>query len=502
VVLRPREKLSPAQAEHLPLFGRDPLNDADVAMMVRPDFHDDPKLCNLEIRRRRARRRGALVGMYGLAGLAAAALAKMRVDDYDAVGGFIHIKIQTRQLILPITPALKFVLDDWKRHRPTDKGDAMFPSERGEPDALSIDQFLRQLGWRLGTQRQLGTLLLEYHRANIATGGHGAYKAYWGIRRSSKRAAVPTGEFLRPLVVETDPFRNKTHFWTRPQAYFARADTGLTPSVHLVSDSTVGKRLEPDHPLAIALTATLVKGRQARINKVDEFFNNFTPEIDRVVACGEACLTSLSAMCRMKHQRFVDRMQQARLGPIVRKARPVEPPIHSPRGKLTVDEARRVDAIAAKPWPRTLKGDFRRDLLKQHFPFVRGLLGKHKITYKAAKKLFRLTTKGLTLRVFDFDNGLLDLATGPRPGPKERQIHQALAIREYAAEPGRGLTALWKRLRVQYRYPLDYPAFAAIIRNFMQGRYQGRLSARSKSELPKPPPRRQAARITGSCLTP
>jgi hypothetical protein len=231
----------------------------------------------------------------------------------------------------------------------------------------------------------------------------------------------------------------------------------------------------------IALAATVVKGHYARRAKLDELFDRFGPHIDEVVASREACLTSLWPICRMSHKAFVRRLEQARRGPSAGARKP-----KAPKPVPTADEARRLDAIAVTRWPRISVRDFRRGLLRRHFPFVRGLLRENKITYKQARKLFRLTAKGITLRCFDFDNDLLELATGPRPGPKERQKYQALAVREYAAAPKQSLTALWKRLRREHRYPLDFAAFTAIIRSFAAGRYQGRLPSQSRRAPPAP----------------
>jgi len=100
------------------------------------------------------------------------------------------------------------------------------------------------------------------------------------------------------------------------------------------------------------------------------------------------------------------------------------------------------------------------------------LVRERKLTCKAARQLFRLSVKQMTLRIFDFDHGLFPLAVAPRPAPAQRQLAQALAVREYAAAPAQSRTALWKRLRLDYHYPLDFAAFAAALESYRAGRYR------------------------------
>jgi hypothetical protein len=120
-------------------------------------------------------------------------------------------------------------------------------------------------------------------------------------------------------------------------------------------------------------------------------------------------------------------LEQARRGSIFRVMHPIRPP----KSVLTVNEATRVDAISATAWPRRSVEDFRLAAL-----FVRPPAAENENDRRqTAKKFSRPTTKALRRRVFDFDNGFLELATGPRPGPQEWQIYQALAIPEHAAAP-------------------------------------------------------------------
>lgn len=484
---RPRSRLDPEHAAGLPLFGRDPLHDDDVAAMIRPGFHDDPRIVHDPKKRARFASRGSvIVALPGLAGLEDVAIARLRLGDYDPNAAMLSVRIQTRQLKLPATPALKWVLDEWiENHRPADRGDALLPSEIGDPCPSSIGQFLRLLGWRLGAQRQLSTMLFEYHRARLAMVSPHAYRAYFGIRTSRKGPAPSTGETIRDLVAEADPFGNQIGFLTRPHRAHAigGADTTMPAAAHALSDTKMGKRLAADDPLARALRKADVKGIAARQTALAHLFEHHGAEIDRAAEDGVGLMT-MSALCGCGFKTFKGRLAAWRTGtpPRVRRLRAAPPPA---KPATTGDEDRRLAAIAAARWPRRGRDadDFRRDLLAREFPFVRGLLRERKTTYKAAKRLFRMSVKQTTLRVFDLDNGLFHLATRPRPGPAERHIAQALAIREFAAAPGQSLTELWKRLRLNYQYPLDYGTFHSIIRSYRAGRYKRRRGVPAPPQL-------------------
>lgn len=488
---RPRSKLDPARAADLPLYGRNELTHDDVARMIRREFHDDPRFVSDPVKGRRFASRGScLVAVPALAGLKDVAIAALRCDDYCSKTAMLRAKIRTRELELPVTPALKWVLDQWVgEHRPKDKGDALFPSDRGDPCPSSIGQFLRHLGWRLGAQRQLSTMLFEYHRANLGDASPEAYKAYFGIRTSRTGPAPETGETIRALVAAADPFGEDIGFLTRPHraAAIGRADTAVPTAAHTVSETKIGKRLAEHDPLARAMAEADMTGRANRQEALDRLFALFGAEIDRAVQGGVG-ISSMARLCGCEHRTFRRYLASWRTStpPRTKRARALRP---NSRPVPSENEANRLAAIAAIRWPRgRAAGDgFRRDLLAREFRFVRGLLHERKITYKAARYLFRMSVKQTTLRVFDLDHGLLHLATGPRPGPAERHIAQALAIREYAAAPGLSLTALWKRLRLNYAYPLDYGAFASIIRSYRAGRYKHRRC------VPSPPPLAAAA---------
>lgn len=487
---RPRDKLAPECAAGLPLSGRDALSHDDVAAMIRPDFHDEPRFVNDAAARARFASRGAaLVAVPGLAGLRDVAIATLRLDDYDPEAAMLFAKIRTRELGLPVTPALKWVLDNWvENHRPTDKGDALFPSEFGDPCPSSIGQYLRHLGWRLGAERQLSTMLFEYHRANLGGVSAGAYRAYFGIRTSRKGPAPKTGETIRKLVEMADPFGEDIGFLTRPHRAFAigGADTMVPGAAHVLSEARYGKRLAKDSPLARALAKANVTGIAARQKELAHLFEQHGADIDRAAIDGVS-LSSMVELCGGAFKTFKGRLAawRTKAPPRSRKLRAAPPARSAP----TTAESKRLASIASTRWPRgRVAVDLRRrELLANEFPFVRELLRGRKITYKAARRLFRLSAKQITLRLFDLDNGLFHLATGPRTGPADRRIVQALAIREYAAAPGQSLTALWKRLRLTYAYPLDYPALVAIVLSYRTGRYKLRAG------VPAPPPAAAAA---------
>jgi hypothetical protein len=109
-------------------------------------------------------------------------------------------------------------------------------------------------------------------------------------------------------------------------------------------------------------------------------------------------------------------------------------------------------------------------MLAKHFAFVRRLLHERKITCKVARKLFGLSPVPMTLRVFDLDNGTFHLPIAPPPGFEERRAAQALALREFAAAPRQSWTRLWKRLRLDFHYPLDFPAFASLLHRYVVAR--------------------------------
>lgn len=188
-------------------------------------------------------------------------------------------------------------------------------------------------------------------------------------------------------------------------------------------------------------------------------------------------------LCGCTHETFTRRLTDFRRGIVPTGPRPRNPPRRR-RPPLDDNERRRLDEIASAPWPagRAAVKRFRRRMLSHHFPFVRRLLAEDKIPFKTARALFRLTRRTITLYIFDLDNGLFHLATAPHPGPKERQMAQALAIREYAASPGSGPVALWKRLRLDFHYPLEFDAFRSILFSYVAGRY------RQPAGIPVAPP--------------
>ncbi|MET4149086.1 MULTISPECIES: hypothetical protein [unclassified Bradyrhizobium] len=489
---RPKDRLAPEIAAGLPLFGRDPLRDDDVTAMIRAEFHDDPRFVNDPEARRRFARRGALmVAMPALAGIASVVLARMTKDDYDADAAIIRVEVQRRPLALPVTPALKAVLDDWIEVCPTDKGDALLPSEFGAPAPQSVKQFLEQLGWRLGAQRNLQKLLLEYHRANLAKAGQGAYRKYWRIRPTREQPVPETGEILRPLVEVADPFGGRIGFLTRPHraaTILRGADTTLPPVAHATGRTKAGRRLADDHPLTKALSDVWRRGRNERGDRLDDLFAKFGSDIEEALADGVSIkwMVALTGCCDVSFKMRLDARRAGAAPPTVRRHRP-RPTPSTRRVPPTEDERRRLDDIAATAWPSSRRHfePFRRRMLADHFPFVRRLLRERKITRKAAHKLFRLSPTQLTLRVFDLDNGLFHLALAPPPSPAERYAAQALALREFVAAPTRSWAPLWRRLRLDYHYPLDFPAFASLIQRHLDGR---RGKRRTFGGLPMPPP--------------
>jgi hypothetical protein len=475
-MMRPRERLPDELAAGLPLYGKDTLSDADIAVLIRPAFHEDPRFIDPEMRERFARRGAALLAIMALAGIKDTAIARLNIDDYDPVEAMIRVKVQTRNLELPVVPALKWVLDEWALRRPKDRGDKLFPSDYGDPGVSSIGQFARHLGWRLGAQRQLSTMLFAYHKANLAGGPPVPTRLIGELGSRQKLHRLQRVKRYGRLCQRPIPSANNIPFLTRPHRaaqYFRRADTSL-PMVacELGEPSKFGRRLDPDHPIVVGLAATLaVRGRVARIEKRDEFFDRHWRDIDELVASKQVPLMSLVSMSELGHRAFKRKLKEARnraSGAAQPRPKPPPRPPVPPKPELTPDEARRIEAILAIRWPRVDVEDFRRETLRRHFSFVRGLLLERKITYKRAQKLFRLTNKAITLRCFDFDNGLFHLAIAPRPGFEERRIALALAQREYGVEPGQSLTTLWKKLRLNYHYPVDYPNFATNVYNFVK----------------------------------
>lgn len=489
---RSADGFDPRRRSELPLWGRDPLRAADVAAIIRPDFHEDPASASDPAARARiACQSAAWVALAALAGLKETFVARMKLNDYDAGSRMIRIKAQTRELELPVTPALRHVLDQWcGEHRPRDMGEAMFPTGAGFHSPAEVAALLGNLGRRLGARRHLATLLAEFHRANLAEAAAGAHDRYWGVRPSRKLPPAPTGEALRALVEAADPFGPRIGFLKRPHTaahYLRRSDTEVPAAAHLVGRIVEARRLACEDPLVAILQAANAKGLVDKQEALDRLFATWGADIDRA-AVGGVALHSMAKLCGCHYKGFRRRLQDWRCGIARTEPRPrraVRPPRHRP----DVDERQRLERIAATAWPevRGAREKLRRELLAQHFAFVRKLLAEGKITYKAVRPLFRLTTKQVTLRVFDLDNGVLHLATGRRPTPRERQLAQVLALREYAASPGQSLTGLWKRLRLAYAYPLDYPALGSIVRNFVAGRHKRRAG------VPSPPPLPAAA---------
>lgn len=472
-MVRPKDRLAGAEAAHLPLFGREALTNADVAVMIRPHFHEDPRFLDLATRRRFARRGAVTVALLALAGLSGPLVAGLRLDDYDPRKAMLKCRWHRHDLELPVTPALGFVLDRWLECRPADKGDALLPSERGEPGVHSFEQFLRHLGWRLGTQRQLPTLLREFHRARLANAGPDAYNRYWAVQRDRRQPRPQTGEALRALVAASDPFDGRIPFLTRPHraaAYLADSDTKLPAAAWQAGEVLQGNRPPADEPLIAALAAVKpLRGKSERIAALDLVFATHRSEIHAALT-RRVSLVWLADVGGMNHRTFKRHLARADAGERVR----VVPPPPPARAAPTADEARRLRDIAAVAWPDgwVAINAFRREMLKRHFAFVRRLVREQKLTCRVARQLFRMSVKQMTLRCFDFDHGVFHLAVAPRPDPKQRQIAQALAIRQYAHNPAQSWTALWRRLRLDYHYPLDFGAFASILRSYRAGRYE------------------------------
>ncbi len=493
---RPREVLPPDKAAHLPLFGRDPLHDDDVAVLCTPEFHFDPRFLNDEQEQERfACRASSILALTGLMGLRDTAIAALRLRDYDPVYGTVRTKVRRAELVLPASPAVRRLLDRWLACRPNDKGDALLCSEHGDPNHSSIGQFMRHLGWRLGTQRQLSTLLAEYFRANLAKGGPDAYKRYWGLKPSKDEPAAPTGNALRTLAKKIDPFGDDIDFLDEPaalQAVVGRGKTRLQTAAHLDVHCKAGMRLADDHPLVVALRASAEKTGHERWDALDALFITFASTIDEVVATKQTTMFALWTLADLDHRVFKERLEAGRQGraPETRKKK-AKPKHEAPPPVLAEGETRRLAAIAATVWKGS-KDDFRRKLLKEHFPFVRRLLADKKIDFKLPRKLFKLTAKGVTLRCFDFDKGTLHLATGPRPDLDARREARALAAHARRQHPKMGLTELWKKLRVDYHYPMDYANFAGVIRSFDAGKHKrvGGISApmpwRYRQHRPRP----------------
>jgi hypothetical protein len=365
--VHPRRRLEPARAAHLPLFGRERLTDADVAIMLRPEFFEDPRFAEPVLRARHAWRSATIGGLYGLAGVAQAAIAKMRTGDYDKDRRLIRIRHRGRTRELPITAALAWLLDGWMfQQRPGAAGDALFPGMNGDPGECSIGQLIFQIGWRLGAQRSLCTMLLEYFNANLAKGSDTeAYYGYLGIQTERGRWSTATEYDMRALIEATDPFHGSLRMLTSPAypaEYLTTADTELPLALHLRCPSAGGTGpLDPGHPIAVELAGMVFSPNlRVRTVQIHALFDRFLPEMDRLITEDGVTMTHLAPLFRLDHSQFCKLIKRARLRPLSVPARVVEPTPPRPPFRLTNASMSRRSPLRSGPGAASGKLPWRR----------------------------------------------------------------------------------------------------------------------------------------------
>src|SRR5262249_45876687 len=146
-----------------------------------------------------------LAAMHALAGAGPTELARLRIADFDIVGGTVLLIFENEARLVPTTPALHFVLQDWLAHRPESESDSMFVTATGPPLPRSgIEQAFGGAAARLGAGRSLSTMLLDFFRAQIAKSSDGdAYKYLLGTSPRAVKTSRATMRDVRNLIAAT-----------------------------------------------------------------------------------------------------------------------------------------------------------------------------------------------------------------------------------------------------------------------------------------------------------
>jgi hypothetical protein len=413
--------LPPFDAAPLALTNSDELTVPAVKLMLRRRFYGRPWRPDYEVRTRRS---AAIVAMHALAGAGATELNNFETTHFDPEGKTVVLRFLDAWRLVPVMPALEFVLADWIGSRPDGPSKSMFVDDDGEALApQTIDVGLRRIGGRLGARHALPAMMFDFFRARIARSSNAeAYHYLLGLQPNVVKYSSATTPDIHELMEAVDPIGDDLGFLT-DDAVAADLAAGYGNGFPLtLDDLTEGGAwrawaLDRKHPLA----ARLARERDDRPEDPEtraahdaRVMEENLPEMEPLIR--ESVLSTYQAarMYGMSNEEF----GLARAEALAAQGLSHRGKGPDDRRPMTAEEKVRIARIAAEVWPDDPAEimPFRLDLLSGEFGFVRKLLRDRKLYDMHVPDLFRVSVDQIKELKAAADEGRLDrlLADPPR----------------------------------------------------------------------------------------
>ncbi|OCX29117.1 hypothetical protein QU42_19470 [Bradyrhizobium sp. UASWS1016] len=391
----------------------DALQPAHVMLMLRRRFFGQPWWRNYESR---SRRQAAIVGMHALAGAGPSELNRFELDHFDAERKTVLLTFVNAPRLVPVTPALDYLLNDWLEVRKGLVGrdgscTNMFVGEHGEPqNPASINAMLHNVGVSMGTRKPLSAMLLAFFQARIALGSDlEAYRYLIGTSPNWVKDSTATMRSVRELIAETDPIGDDLRILTDESfaAEFARTSKEPFPLSLAGLSGRKARALDPAHSLAVKLAAELEARPEeagARAAHDARVIAENLVELEHPIRAKQLSISGAAKMLGMTDAEFKAKRNEAltTVG--------VSPERHHKRLPMTAEELARLAGIEAERWPDDLAAHmpFRIDLLRREFGFVHAMIRARKLTRTRACELFKASYRQLKLLMAAADAQKLD----------------------------------------------------------------------------------------------